>query len=92
MAARRVGRSGYYAVWAGKEGGLSVLDRCDGSIKRGGSRLVLTRFMHLYVQALRCHRWINRVDYMMSTAAYLLDPGFKVCVSVLFALLPLPGI
>lgn len=26
---------------------------------------------------MRCHRWVNRVDYMMSTAAFLLDPGFK---------------
>lgn len=29
-------------------------------------------------KAVRCHRWVNRVDYIMSTAAYLLEPGFKV--------------
>lgn len=29
-------------------------------------------------KAIRCHRWVNRVDYIMSTAAHLLDPGFKV--------------
>lgn len=29
-------------------------------------------------KVIRCHRWVNRVDYIMSTAAHLLDPGFKV--------------
>jgi hypothetical protein len=28
-------------------------------------------------QALKCHRWVNRVDYMMSTVAHLLDPSFR---------------
>lgn len=30
-----------------------------------------------FTKALRCHRWVNRIDYMLSTAAFLLDPGFK---------------
>lgn len=75
--ARRIAMNGFYKVRGRRRKKAAV---CVAPTWAASRALLTTRTERpspLAVQALRCHRWVNRVDYMMTTVAHLLTPGFK---------------